>query len=191
MTHKSFTLIETMVAVSILAVAVIGPFSAVQGALRNSYVARDQLTAASLAQEGMEYIRSVRDGNFLNNRNWMHGLDPATGLGYACVGANPSQYCMVDPTRGDVHVDSPDNSAMQSYASVDAGNCGAGLPCLYIDPSTRLYNQQGVGDQTVFKRAVQVRILSANEVLVTVQVYWTTGQTQYSATVRDTLRDWL
>lgn len=72
---KGFTLIETLVAITILAIAIVGPFFAVQSALLASYTARDQLIASSLAQEGAEYIRNVRDNNFLANRAWLFGLN--------------------------------------------------------------------------------------------------------------------
>ncbi|MEK9160428.1 MAG: type II secretion system protein [Patescibacteria group bacterium] len=88
---KGFTLIETLVAITVLALAVAGPFQAIQGALRNSFVARDQLVAASLAQEGVEYVRSVRDGNYLGRQSWLTGL--------AACQPGP---CVVDPTQGTV-----------------------------------------------------------------------------------------
>lgn len=72
---KGFTLVETLVAVTILSIAIVGPFFAVQTALIASYTARDQLVAASLAQEGIEYIRNARDNNFLASRAWLYGLN--------------------------------------------------------------------------------------------------------------------
>lgn len=88
---KGFTLIETMVAVTILALAIAGPFRAIQGALTNSFAARDQLVAAALAQEGIEYIRSIRDDNYLSGESdWLAGMDD-------CI---PGP-CIVDPTQGD------------------------------------------------------------------------------------------
>lgn len=72
---KGFTLIETLVAVTVIAIAIVGPFFAVQTALTASYTSRDQLIAASLAQEGVEYIRHVRDNNFLASRSWLFGLN--------------------------------------------------------------------------------------------------------------------
>ena len=72
---KGFSLIETLIAITILAVALVGPFIAVRTALQASYVARDQLVASMLAQEAMEYIRTVRDNNFHAGRDWLHGFD--------------------------------------------------------------------------------------------------------------------
>lgn len=172
---RGFTLVETMVAVTVLAIALIGPFSAVESALNASYVARDELTASSLAQEGMEYIRSVRDGNYLNGRAWMDKLST-----FSCYGAAPANFCVVDPTQGDVHTNA---TAIASYTPGHA-------PPLYVS-ATSLYNQQHAGTVSRFTRTVQMKQLSNTEVQVTVIVSWTSAHQAYSATVVDTLENWL
>ncbi|MBV9159304.1 MAG: prepilin-type N-terminal cleavage/methylation domain-containing protein [Candidatus Kaiserbacteria bacterium] len=65
--NKGFTLIETLVAISLLAVAIVAPMSLVAQSLSSAYYARDQVTAFNLAQEGIEAVRAVRDGNILAN----------------------------------------------------------------------------------------------------------------------------
>lgn len=176
---KGFTLVETMVAVAILAIALVGPYTAVQNALSASYIARDELVASSLAQEGMEYIRSIRDNNYLNGRTtWLDELSS-----YSCYGATPTQYCTVDPSQGDIHTDTSDR-AMTSYSSL------AVVPVLYLS-SNNIYNQQLSGTATRFKRSVQITTISPTEVRVVVVVSWTTVRQSYSVTVTDNLQDWL
>ncbi len=175
-TKKGFTLIETMVAVAVLAIALVGPYTAVRTALNASYVARDQLIASSLAQEGMEYIRSIRDNNYLNSRTWL------TGLSTLSCYDNPASYCIVDPTRGDVNTTS---SAISASAL-------SSVPVLKVT-STGLYNHQNLvtNTDTRFKRTVQISTVSATEILVTVVVSWTSAQQSYSVTVTNNLRDWI
>jgi prepilin-type N-terminal cleavage/methylation domain-containing protein len=96
---KGFTLVETMVAISLLAVALVGPYVAVQNAVQGSYVARDQLIASQLAQEGVEYVRGVRDNNYHHGRSWLYGFNDSARDG--CYGGSPITYCTVDPTQGD------------------------------------------------------------------------------------------
>lgn len=62
---RGMTLIETLVAITILAVAIVAPMSLTTQSLSAAYYARDQITAFNLAQEAIESVRSVRDGNIL------------------------------------------------------------------------------------------------------------------------------
>lgn len=175
-TRNGFTLVETMVAISLLAIALIGPYVAVQNAVQSSYVARDQLVASQLAQEGVEYIRWIRDNNYLNSRSFMDALST-----YACYGANPNNYCTMDPTQGDIH-------SVPGAMSAISATTSAGF--LYIS-SGGLYNQQDLGTPSKFKRLVRVYTISANEVKVVVQVLWSTGPRSYSVMVVDNLQDWI
>lgn len=88
---RGFTLVETLVAITIIALAITGPFYAVQQALNASRASRDNLIASSLAQEGLEYVRSIRDGNYLGGVAWLSGL--------ASCYAVP---CTIDPTQNQI-----------------------------------------------------------------------------------------
>ena len=71
---RGLTMVETLVAISILTIAVIGPLGIIAQALHTSYYTRDQMTAYYLAQEPIEYVRNLRDkqgiiitSKYLNN----------------------------------------------------------------------------------------------------------------------------
>ena len=175
--RRGFTLIETLVAISVLAIALVGPFTAIQNALMSSYTARDQLIASALAQEGLEYIRSIRDNNYLNDqRPWMDGID---SLGCYGGGAGPSSFCVIDPTEGDIH------GGEGLTVCPQLSQC----PVLKLSDGN-LYNQSS-GDDTRFKRVVQITEISDTEVQVVVEVHWTTSRRDYTITVSDVLRDWI
>ncbi len=70
MSSKSFTLIETVVAVSILTVGTLGAFSLIQKTIGLTSASSSQLTAAYLAQEEIEIVRNIRDSNWLNSQPW-------------------------------------------------------------------------------------------------------------------------
>jgi prepilin-type N-terminal cleavage/methylation domain-containing protein len=59
--QRGFTILETLVAISILVLALTAPLAIVSQALRSSYYARDQVTAYYLAQEAIEFLRNKRD----------------------------------------------------------------------------------------------------------------------------------
>ena len=169
-----FTLVETLVAVAILTIALSGPFFAIQQSLVASYVARDNLIAASLAQEAIEFIRSIRDDNYLYNlahpgspRSWLYGLDGSGG-----VDCQEPKMCAVDPG--------------QNETDECAGTCAP----LY-ESSGHVYNQQESGTVTRFTRSVSVEMISDHEALVTVSLTWKTGHLNESITLTTTLQDWL
>ena len=56
-----------MVAVSLLVIAIAGPMSLAAQSLSAAFYARDQMTSFHLAQEAVEAVRFVRDGNILTN----------------------------------------------------------------------------------------------------------------------------
>lgn len=76
-TDSGFTLLETIVAVTILMISIVGPLSlASKGIVYADYV-KDEITAFNLAQEAMETIRSIRDENVgnLSTSEWLKDID--------------------------------------------------------------------------------------------------------------------
>ena len=94
---KGFTIIESLVAISILLVAIAGAGSAIQTGISSYIFSKDQIIAFYLAQEGFEQIRNIRDENVLNGRSWLTGLalgttyftDATQGTLTACPGSCP------------------------------------------------------------------------------------------------------
>ncbi|HWO07321.1 MAG TPA: prepilin-type N-terminal cleavage/methylation domain-containing protein [Candidatus Paceibacterota bacterium] len=62
---SGMTLVETLVAVSILAVSIVAPMTLTMQSLAAAYYARDQVIASNLAQEAIEAVRAIRDANIL------------------------------------------------------------------------------------------------------------------------------
>jgi prepilin-type N-terminal cleavage/methylation domain-containing protein len=84
---KGFTLVETLVAVSILLVVIIGPMTIAAKGMQNGYFANEQTTAVFLAQEALESIKRSRDNQALDVlRDIKNGATPgATGDWYSDV----------------------------------------------------------------------------------------------------------
>ncbi len=94
-----FTIIETLVAISILIISITGPMVIVSQSLKSAYFARDQITAFYLAQEAIEYVRNLRDSNIFNgstdrlnnltsngsSENNVCGLNPLGTNDYTCA----------------------------------------------------------------------------------------------------------
>jgi prepilin-type N-terminal cleavage/methylation domain-containing protein len=175
---KGFTLVEAMVSIAILSLALLGPFYAAQQSLTASNTAKDQLTASMLGQEAIEYVRSIRDGDYLyissnqgTTRTWMYGLDGSGGTPN-CFAPN---MCTVDPEQ-------------QIVTACPGGNCSP-YP-LYINAATDLYNQSNSGMPTTFVRSVQLTTISATEVKVVATVGWKYHNQPFSSSITEYLDNW-
>ncbi len=63
--NKGFTLVETLVAISIFSVSILALMSVLASGISNTNYAKRKLAAAYLAQEGIECIRNKRDNYVL------------------------------------------------------------------------------------------------------------------------------
>ncbi len=59
--QSGFSLVETLVAITILLIVITGPLTLVSNSARSTNFANDQVMAFFLAQEGLELAQSVRD----------------------------------------------------------------------------------------------------------------------------------
>jgi len=72
---KAFSLIEALVAISILMIGILSAFILVIRTLANIPHVQSRLIAANLAQEGIELVRQIRDTNFINSATFRSGLE--------------------------------------------------------------------------------------------------------------------
>lgn len=168
--RKGFTLVETLVAISILMISIAGPYYSVYRAVQTTYIARDKLIATALSQEGIEYVRNKRDSNYLYNLanpgsqvDWLNGLSVCKGAGVKCT---------VDVTGG-----------------APAACSGVCTP-LNINTTTNWYTQ-GAGTATRYTRSVNITDVDANETIVTVTVSWVNSHITNSIVVTEHLYNWL
>ncbi len=167
MKNKSFTLLEVIIAVSILTVAVGGTYSLIYQTLRAASLANSKLIAAHLAQEGVETVRNLRDNNWLNQRI-SPGLSWKAGLG-----------------AGEYEMDYND-TVLISFV-------GEGR-YLYIDGNNGFYaylDSPGPGDtQTKFKRKITIAEIGNDEIDITARVFWQERGGEYEIEVMENLYNW-
>jgi len=89
---RGFTLIETFVAIVILTTALAGALALAANGFNSADIAGDQITAAFLAQDAMEYVRFKRDSSTLQGIGWLDKLTPM------CVSSagSPAAICEFD-----------------------------------------------------------------------------------------------
>lgn len=71
---KGFTIVETLVAITVLMIAIAGPLVVASRGLVGASLSKNQMVASYLAQESMEAIKNIRDNNIYNGANWLTNL---------------------------------------------------------------------------------------------------------------------
>lgn len=184
---KGFTLIETIVAVTVLVGALTGPMVLAASSIRATRDARNELVATHLAEEGIEILHNVRDNNITNypSGSWLTSILPG------CDGAG----CVVDVTA-------QDGSLVWSNGVVVpcGSDCNTVAP-VYYNPDTGLYRQSATPlaspwKTTPFKRTISVvgvddpaTPLRQARIFVTV-TYLGFGGVLKNVTVSDDLYNW-
>lgn len=80
--NRGFTLIETLFAAFVLIVGFVAVMSLIHRATASTQLASSRLTAAYLAQEGIEIVRNIRDSNWLaQGQNPTLSWDQNLGVG--------------------------------------------------------------------------------------------------------------
>lgn len=162
--ETGFTIIETLVAVTVLMIAVAGPLVVAGKGLIGAEIGKNQLIASYLAQESMEVLKNIRDNNVDDEIDWLTDLTTcnytakcdASSIGF---GLGPS-----------VKTD-----------------CGAGYCRLYLDSSVGYINTNTGAPASKFQRAFYLhdagttnQCSSVSECTVTVIVQWDESSTSYS-----------
>ena len=163
---KAFTLVETLVAVTILSIAVVGPmFSSAQNIKLASF-SQNQLVAFYLGQEAIEYVRNVRDTNLISpSGDWLNGVTvckEATG-------------CYIDVKNNTVTV------------------CGTSCPKLDFNGVNYTYKSGGADGNSIFTRTVKidnaVRV-DGDEAKISVFVNWKDKDIPKTMNLQDNIFNW-
>ena len=75
MQSRAFTLVEILVAITILTIGIMASYAAITKVVSLTYFNSFRFVASRLAQEGMELVSNTRDTNWLNyDLDWDNGL---------------------------------------------------------------------------------------------------------------------
>ncbi len=161
---RGFTLIETLVAISILMIAVVVPLSIVAGALQSSFLARDQITSVYLAQDALEFVKNKRDSIGIDSVT--HGSTPLSWIGLS--------ECVIDPGgAGPCRIDT--TTVEGSITALGGGPNAVDDKHLLVNNNNLYTYDQNQTTPSRFTRTIGISTVNNDEAKVTVTIQWTTN----------------
>lgn len=172
--NKGFTLVETLIAIAIFSVSILGLMSVLASGISNTGYAKQKIIASYLAQEGIEYVRNMRDTKVLfgsGNSKWTQfqsDFNSCTAKDHACGFSQPLPF-------GGIFQCSAANDQCKLYINSVGG-----------------YDTDATGATSGFARKIwMVQVPSnADEVRIFSEVSWTQGSGTYNVTFSENLFNW-
>lgn len=169
---KGFTLVETLVAVSILVIAIMPPLLIAYQGAGSVVQTRNQMIANYLAQDAMDYISAKKNENILkceeNNRNNCRNNGSGQGRNWLADLGD----CFVNPRTNTTACELNTTNPAGPYST----RCRPTCSMLRFDPITARYKYGGTAPESIFRRIVvfsDIPNMSRHEaVSVKVTVQW-------------------
>lgn len=163
---SGFTLVETLVAISILLMAVVAPMVFISSNIANIFSTKDKLIALYLAEDAIDFVKYKTATEFNRaNPGWLDGVGGCTG----------GQSCIVDSSGDTIQVCSGSCPVMDYNSSTGVygyGSGGAWVPSKF----TRTVTIVDVADDPYPPAPVP------QEVVITTRVSW-----MYKGVLRETV----
>jgi prepilin-type N-terminal cleavage/methylation domain-containing protein len=182
--QSGFTLVETLVAITILLIVIVGPMTISSQTAKSSTFSSEQVTAFFLAQEGTELIQKGRDdllvrsfasdATVLERTPWTNFTNTSSGryaLCYEALGVNDGGCgleVLVHTGLGTSDVSTP----------IDCGSLAQNDCDLWYNSSNvrSKFTHVALGaTATPYNRRIFLTVINSNEVLVRSVVTWQSG----------------
>jgi len=180
---NGFTLVETLVAVAIFSVALVALLTSLGRGIADISYAKNKTTAEYLAQEGIEYIRNMRDTYVLYSATAQTGWNTfntnITKAGVLCQNADGCYF-------GDLNF-----TSSSAITNIPMAFCPSGVcPALRYDTNSGKYNYSS-GLNSIFSRKIKITQTNTNELKILSTVSWTQGSGSKSTTLSESLFNWV
>lgn len=141
--QQGYSLVEVLVAVTVLLIALVGPLTIASKGLKNASLAREQNTAFFLAQEGIEAVVKIREDNALS----------------VYAGNNTEVWDKVEAINEDDACTTESPCGVDVDADFTLFECSTNTCDLYISDSGRgIYGHNSSGDATNYNRELVVNV---------------------------------
>jgi prepilin-type N-terminal cleavage/methylation domain-containing protein len=187
--NKGFTLIEMMVSVVIFTLSVLAMMVILGGGISDTNLAKNKVVASYLAQEGIEYVRSLRDTYAIYGAQTGWG-DFLTALNKCSDVSSGNKGCYFDVDNMQVGGSVTDPDMMQIIPCFD-GNCEE----LRLNSVSGLYSYN-TGDPSGFYRRFYVvgsdfDGLKDKEIILISSVYWEQNGKVHEVVFREVFLNWI
>lgn len=175
---KGFTLVETLVAVTIFTVSLTALVAVTSRGVFDTNFSKNKITASYLAQEGIELVRNVRDSRSIQEQTFLQVID---GL---CSGSDCQiEIEPLDPYNG-------------IYACGDAGEIDPDSGCSFLlydtDSGFYTYTVSPGVETSLFSRRISIEpVAEGLGMIVRSQVFWRQGESLRDAVYTEVLYDWI
>lgn len=163
-TTKGYSLVETLIAVSILLLSIVGPMTIAAKGIQTGIFVSDQTTAVFLAQEQIESVMAVRNQEALKELGTDGVWDWTTsGALSHCFGSGGCNIIW--------------NNDGDPYYNVQQCNAGNSNCQLYLDTAAERakFTTTNSGVQTKYRRVLQLQQLGGREVVASSTVSWSSS----------------
>ena len=156
--EEGFTLVETLVAVTVLLLVIIGPMTVAEKGIQNAYYANEQITGIFLAQEAIEAVRALRDEQALGAyEDYIDGV----------VGAETWDWIPVECLSEDCAFVPDTVEPIIPCTDTDVGSCE-----IWKNVETGRYTHIAGDADTPFTRTIRLQEFPGGIAEVTVNVTW-------------------
>ncbi len=190
MKDSGFTLVETLVAISIFTLSILALLSVISQGIANTTYAKNKIIASYLAQEGIEYVRNIRDTYVMYNgadssAGWSNFRSKLTGA--QCQASNGCYFG--DLTTADF------SNQVEPIIGLPMTNCGSTCPNLLYDSASGKYGYTASGTTATspFIRTIKINLVGGgvNEIQILSTVSWTQGSGTPSITFSESVFNWV
>lgn len=181
-----FTLVESLVAISIFTLALIGMMVSLGEGIADTSYAKEKLIAEYLAQENIEYIRNMRDTYVLYSGTPAAGWTAFLTKVSPCTSTNRSKSCYFDDQGLDYG-----SSAVMPMTNLTLTACSGACPYLNYTNATGKYGYDAAGVPTSLKRWFIITQTPGDETLrVNSFVSWQQNSGVRTISFSEDLRSW-
>lgn len=174
-----FTLVETLVAISIFSVSILGLMTFLSDGISTTGYAKKKIISVYLAQEGIESVRNMRDSFIFSespSRTWTTFR--------ARLGACNNNIEPVNSNKCGF------NNSLEVFDADYIFNCSSNPNDCKLYLNNGNYNTESLGVDSGFTRTIGIYTINQDEIKVFSTVSWTQNSIPYNITLTENLFNW-